>query len=218
MRLLSVNVGMPAKHVIDGKEVTTGIFKWPVSGRSRVGRLAIAGDGHFNQPNHGGPDQALSAYSVDHYQYWGARFGRDDFSYGVFGENLTVDGMNEAEMCIGDVLEIRSTVVQVTHPRIPCFRLSHRLGIPKFHQEQLESGRIGYLLRVLQEGEFAAGDAVRLVERENRPVTVAQCIAATLLDRRLPDVLDALDRLPHLSERWREQVKAARRSRAPVEA
>jgi MOSC domain-containing protein YiiM len=217
MRLLSVNVGMPAKHVIDGKEVTTGIVKWPVPGRSRVGRLAIMGDGHANQPNHGGPDQALSAYSIDHYRFWAARFGRDDFSYGVFGENLTVDGMNETEMCIGDVLEIGSTVLQVTHPRIPCFRLSYRLGIPKFHQEQLESGRIGYLLRVLQEGDIAAGDAVRLVAREPKPITVAQCIAATLLDQPLPDVLIALDRLPHLSSRWRAQV-AARLARAPVEA
>src|SRR5882672_6272736 len=98
MRLLSVNVGMPAKHVIDGKAVTTGIIKRPVPGRSRVGRLAIAGDGHANQPNHGGPDQALSAYSIDHYRFWAARFDRDDFSHGVFGEHLTVDGMNETEM------------------------------------------------------------------------------------------------------------------------
>jgi MOSC domain-containing protein YiiM len=130
---------------------------------------------------------------------------------------LTVDGMNETEMCIGDVLEIGSTVLQVTHPRIPCFRLSYRLAIPKFHQEQLESGRIGYLLRVLQEGEIAAGDAVRLVAREPKPITVAQCIAATLLDQPLPEVLIALDRLPHLSERWRAQV-AARLARAPIEA
>jgi MOSC domain-containing protein YiiM len=217
MRLLSVNVGMPAKHVIDGKEVTTGIVKRPVPGRSQVGRLAIAGDGHANQPNHGGPDQALSAYSIDHYRFWALRFGRDDFSHGVFGENLTVDGMNETEMCIGDVLEIGSTVLQVTHPRIPCFRLSYRLGIPTFHQEQLESGRIGYLLRVLQEGEIAAGDAVCLIAREPKPITVAQCIAATLLDQPLPDVLIALDRLPHLSSRWRAQV-AARLARAPIEA
>jgi MOSC domain-containing protein YiiM len=216
MRLLSVNVGMPAKHMIDGKEVTTGIVKWPVPGCNQVRRLAIAGDGHANQPNHGGPDQALSAYSIDHYQFWGARFDRDDFSYGVFGENLTVDGMNETEICIGDVLKIGTTTLQVTHPRIPCFRLSYRLGIPKFHQEQLESGRIGYLLRVLQEGEIAAGDEVRLLEREKNPITVAQCIAATLLDQPLPDVLRELDRLPHLSQRWRAQV-AARLSRAAVE-
>jgi MOSC domain-containing protein YiiM len=217
MRLLSVNVGMPAKHLIDGKEVTTGIFKSPVPGSNRVRRLAIDGDGHANQPNHGGLDQALSVYSIDHYQFWGARFGRHDFSHGVFGENLTVEGMTETEMCIGDVLEVGTVTLQVTHPRIPCFRLSYRLGIPKFHQEQLESGRIGYLLRVLQEGEIAAGDEVRLVDREKRPTTVAQCIAATLLDQPLPDVLLELDRLPHLSQRWRAQV-AAKLSRIPAQA
>jgi MOSC domain-containing protein YiiM len=217
MRLLSVNVGMPAKHLIDGKEVTTGIFKSPVPGNNRVRRLAIDGDGHANQPNHGGLDQALSVYSIDHYQFWGARFGRHDFSHGVFGENLTVDGMTETEMCIGDVLEVGTVTLQVTHPRIPCFRLSYRLGIPKFHQEQLESGRIGYLLRVLQEGEIAAGDEVRLVDREKRPTTVAQCIAATLLDQPLPEVLLELDRLPHLSQRWRAQV-AAKLSRIPAQA
>jgi len=217
MRLLSVNVGMPARHMIDGKEVTTGIVKSPVPGRNRVRWLAIDGDGHANQPNHGGPDQALSVYSIDHYQFWGARFGRHDFSCGVFGENLTVDGMTETEMCIGDVLEIGTATLQVTHPRIPCFRLSYRLGIPKFHQEQLESGRIGYLLRVLQEGEIAAGDEVRLVDREKRPITVAQCIAATLLDQPLRGVLVELDRLPHLSQRWRAQV-AAKLSHIPVQA
>jgi len=217
MRLLSVNVGMPARHMIDGKEVTTGIVKSPVPGRNRVRWLAIDGDGHANQPNHGGPDQALSVYSIDHYQFWGARFGRHDFSCGVFGENLTVDGMTETEMCIGDVLEIGTATLQVTHPRIPCFRLSYRLGIPKFHQEQLESGRIGYLLRVLQEGEIAAGDEVRLVGREKTPITVAQCIAATLLDQPLPDVLVELDRLPHLSQRWRAQV-AAKLPRIPIQA
>jgi MOSC domain-containing protein YiiM len=216
MRLLSVNVGMPAKHVIDGKEITTGIYKWPRPGPNAVGWRNIAGDGHANQPNHGGVDQALSAYSIDHYQYWGARFGREDLSYGVFGENLTVDGMNETEMCIGDVLMIGTTTVQVTHPRIPCFRLSYRLGIPMFHQEQLESGRIGYLLRVLREGEIAAGDKVHLVEREKNPITVAQCIAATLLGQSLPEVLRELDRLPHLSQRWRTQV-SAKLSRIAVE-
>ena len=203
--------------MIDGKEVTTGIFKSPVPGRNRVRYLAIDGDGHANQPNHGGPDQALSVYSIDHYRFWGARFGRHDFSCGVFGENLTVDGMTEAEMCIGDVLEIGTATLQVTHPRIPCFRLSYRLGIPKFHQEQLESGRIGYLLRVLHEGEIAADDEVHLIERDKKPITVAQCIAVTLLDRPLPDVLMELDRLPHLSRRWRAQV-AASLSRFPPQA
>ncbi len=207
MRLLSVNVGLPASHLIDGKQMTTGIFKWPALGPVMVGRLGAAGDGQANQPNHGGPDQALSVYSTDHYRFWSARFGRDDLSYGIFGENLTVDeDGTETKACIGDVFAVGTATVQVTHPRIPCFRLSHRLGLPLFHQEQLQAGRIGYLLRVLKEGEVAAGDELVLVERDREPVSVAECIEATLLGEELPDVLSRLNRLPHLSEKWRAQV------------
>ncbi len=183
MRLLSVNIGMPASHLIDGRQVTTGIFKWPALGPTSVGRLGAAGDGQANQPNHGGPDQALSFYSTVHYRFWAARFGRDDLSPGIFGENLTVDGMTEREIYIGDVFAIGTAILQVTHPRIPCFKLSYRLGLPLFHDEQLESGRIGYLARVLKEGEIAAGDDIVLIERDQEPISVAQCIAATLLGK-----------------------------------
>lgn len=207
MRVLSINVGLPMSHLIDGKEVITGIVKTPAAGPVQVRHLGAAGDGQANQPNHGGPDQALSVYSIDHYRFWGTRFGRDDFSHGIFGENLTVpDTMSETAVCIGDVFAIGSATVQVTHPRIPCFRLSHRLGLPLFHQEQLQSGRVGYLLRILQEGEIAAGDQVILIHRDENAVSVARCIAATLLGEELPDVLLRLSRLPHLSQRWRAQV------------
>jgi MOSC domain-containing protein YiiM len=208
MRLLSVNVGMPVSHVIDGRQVTTGVFKWPVPGPVHIGRLGAAGDGQGSLATHGGPDQALSAYSTDHYRHWRERFDRADLTPGIFGENLTVENMSETAVCIGDRFAIGSAVVEVTHPRIPCFRLSHRLGLPLFHDEQLASGRIGYLLRVVREGEIAAGDRVELIERETDPVTVAQCIAATLLGQDLPDVLRRLDRMPLLSAKWRVHVSA----------
>jgi MOSC domain-containing protein YiiM len=220
MRVLSINVGMPMSHLIDGKEVATGIVKTPATDRVLIRHLGAAGDGQANQPNHGGVDQALSVYSLDHYRFWGTRFGRSDFSYGIFGENLTVtDDMTETAVCIGDVFAIGSATVQVTHPRIPCFRLSHRLSLPLFHQEQLQSGRVGYLLRVLQEGEIAAGDEVTLLRRDEDTVSVERCIAATLLGEDLPDVLSRLDGLPHLSQRWRAQVAnrlGARRAPAGV--
>jgi MOSC domain-containing protein YiiM len=208
MRVLSVNVGMPASLFIDGKQITTGIYKSPVPGAVKIGRLCAAGDGHANQPNHGGPDQALSVYSIAHYSFWARRFGRNDFSHGIFGENLTVDGLTEGQVCIGDVWSVGSARLQVTHPRIPCFRLSHRLGLPLFHDEQLASGRVGYLLRVLEEGEITAGDDILLIERDDVPVTVEQCIDATLLGRNLPDVLTRLGSMPHLSCRWRGVVAA----------
>jgi MOSC domain-containing protein YiiM len=207
MRLLSINVGMPAAHLIDGKSVTTGVFKRPVQGSILVGRLGAAGDGQANTPNHGGPDQALSAYSTEHYAFWTERLGRDDLFHGIFGENLTVVDMDEEQVCIGDVLTIGAAILQVTHPRIPCFRLSHRLGVPLFHEEQLESGRIGYLLRVLTEGEMAAGDDALLIARDSDPVSVADCIAATLLGQERPGVLSRLGALPHLSDKWRAQVR-----------
>jgi MOSC domain-containing protein YiiM len=188
--------------------VTTGIVKCPIAGPVKIGRLCAVGDGHANQPNHGGPDQALSVYSIAHYRFWAERFARDDFSHGIFGENLTVEGLTEAQVCIGDVWSIGSTTLQVTHPRIPCFRLSYRLGVPSFHKEQLASGRIGYLLRVLEEGVITAGDDIVLIERDRQPITVEQCIDATLLGKNLPDVLTRLSNLPHLSQRWRGFVSA----------
>jgi MOSC domain-containing protein YiiM len=208
VRLLSVNVGMPKSRLIDGREVTTAIFKSPASGAVVVDRLGAAGDGQGNLRNHGGPDQALSVYSNEHYRFWGARFCRDDLVRGIFGENLTVEGMTETEVCIGDVFAIGSTVAQVTHPRTPCTKLNHRLGLPLFDQQQLQSGRIGYLLRVLKEGEIAGGDEFVLIERDVAPVTVAQCIAATLFRDDLADVLRRLDRQLHLSQKWRAHVAA----------
>jgi MOSC domain-containing protein YiiM len=207
-RLVSISVGLPAQHLVDGRLVTTGVFKHPATGPVHVGRLGAAGDGQATQPNHGGPDQALSAYSTVHYRFWAERFARDDFSPGIFGENLTTERMSEDEVHIGDVIAIGSAVLQVTHPRIPCFRLSHRLGLPLFHDEQFQSGRVGYLLRVLKEGEIEGELPVILVERDLRPVSVAQCIAATLLGQELPDVLRRLSELPHLSQKWRKLVSS----------
>jgi MOSC domain-containing protein YiiM len=207
-RLVSISVGMPAAHMIDGRLVTTGVFKQPATGPVHIGPLGAAGDGQATQPNHGGPDQALSAYSTAHYRFWGARFGRNDFSPGIFGENLTTEGMTEEEVYIGDVLAIGTAVLQVTHPRIPCFRLSHRLGLPLFHDEQLQSGRVGFLLRVLEDGELEGGAPIILVERDRDPVSVAQCIAATLHGQELPDVLRRLSELPHLSPKWRKLVSS----------
>ena len=207
-RLLAISVGLPVQHLIDGRLITTGVFKLPATGPVQVGRLGAAGDGQATQPNHGGPDQALSAYSTVHYRFWAERFGRDDFSPGIFGENLTTEGMAEDEVYIGDVISIGTAVLQVTHPRIPCFRLSHRLGLPLFHDEQLQSGRVGFLLRVLEEGELEGGAPIMLVERDRDPVSVARCIAATLLGQELPDVLHRLSELPHLSSKWRKLVSS----------
>jgi MOSC domain-containing protein YiiM len=206
MRLLSFNVGEPMPHLIDGRPLATGIYKWPRLGAIHVGRLGAHGDGQANQPNHGGPDQALSFYSAVHYQFWGAELGRDDFAAGVFGENLTVESMTEGEICIGDVFTIGTTTLQVTHPRIPCFRLSHRLGVPLFHEQQLKSGRIGYLARVLKEGEIEAGSDIELIERDAEPISVAQCIAATLSDEEWPHLLERLKALPHLSAKLRALI------------
>jgi len=215
-QLVSINVGMPIPHLIDGRQVTTGVVKLPAVGPVRINRMNAAGDGQGTTPNHGGPDQALSVYSTVHYRRWGERYGRDDLTPGIFGENLTVEDMTEAEVCIGDVLEIGTTTLQVSHPRIPCFRLSYRLGIPLFHDVQLEEGLIGYLLRVLKEGEIEAGDRIVLIDRDSHPVSVADSISATLLGRDLPGILRRLAELPHLSDKWRKLVSAKLGSRTVV--
>ena len=173
MRLLSVNVS-PPKEVLHGSEtVETGIFKEPVAGRVMLRELNLDGDGQADLINHGGVHQAVYAYPIEHYDYWRRELGREDFGFGQFGENFTVEGMPEDEVHIGDVFRVGGdALVEVSQPRTPCFKLGIRMGLPRFPKLFLKSGRIGFFLRVLEEGEVGAGDAG---ERVARPPSASRC-------------------------------------------
>lgn len=166
MRLVSVNVGTPRRVEHQGRTVATGIFKRPVPGSVRVGATNLAGDGQADLRVHGGPHKAVYLYPREHYAHWAAVLERSDLPFGFFGENLTVAGMNEDETWIGDVLRVGSAVLQVSQPRTPCFKLALRTGIGDFPRLFAASGRTGFYLRVLEEGEVFSGAPIERLARD----------------------------------------------------
>ncbi len=172
--VVSVNVALPAPFLTAKGDVLSGIRKRPAAGRVAVRRLGLAGDGQADRSVHGGPDKAVYCYSQGHYAWWAERLGRTDLEPGTFGENLTVEGFGESEVRIGDVYRVGSAVLQVTRPRLPCFKLEARMGLPGFQRTFLDSGRVGFYCRVLEEGDVAAGDAVERISSPAGAATVLE--------------------------------------------
>ena len=165
-QLLSVSVGQPKEITyVDrkGREktTTTGIFKEPVEGRVMLRATNLDGDRQADLNGHGGTYKAAYVYSIENYRYWADELNRTDFaSAAQFGENFTVSGMPDDEINVGDVFRIGGSVVEVSQPRVPCFKLGIRMGIPDFQKQFAERCRVGFYLRVIEEGEVGAGDAI----------------------------------------------------------
>jgi MOSC domain-containing protein YiiM len=174
MKLLSVNVSLPREVPHGRKTVSTGIFKEPVEGRIVLRKTNLDGDGQADLENHGGIDQAAYAYSIENYDHWRYELGRNEFAFGQFGENFTVEGMMEDDIHIGDVFRLGDALVEVSQPRPPCFKLGIKMGMPGFPKQFLASGRVGFYLRVLEEGEVSAGDAFERVESDPERMSVRE--------------------------------------------
>ncbi len=159
MQILSVNVSMGRQIDYMGKKVRTGIFKEPVRGRVMLRRLNLDGDAQSDLINHGGIYKAVYAYSAEDYGFWQRELRRDRFTFGQFGENFTVREMLEDEIHIGDIFRVGSAKVEVTQPRVPCYKLGIKMELAGFPKMFLASGRVGFMLRVLEEGEVGAGDS-----------------------------------------------------------
>jgi MOSC domain-containing protein YiiM len=185
--VLRISVARPRKVNWNGNEVATGIFKLAVSGPVRVGRLNLDGDEQADLTVHGGVDKAVYAYPVEHYAYWQDELERS-LDWGSFGENLTTEGFNQDSLCIGDRLAIGSAVFVVTQPRMPCFKLGIRLGDTSLVRRFYKSGKWGYYLSVLQEGEIESGDRILHQGGDGRGVSLAdvsRCFLDQELDTRL---------------------------------
>ena len=205
-RVVSVNVGQPRRLRIGDRDVMTAIVKDPVPGGARLTTLGFEGDAQADRKVHGGPLQAAYAYSSEHYPHWQAFLGRGELPWGFFGENLTVDGMTEGAVCIGDAYAIGAARVRITKPRGPCSKLAARAGRPHFVAEFLESGLLGSYLSVLEEGVVRPGDAIERVERPGGAVAMSELIAA-LYDQHAPaDVLERVAAAPFVDARHRERV------------
>jgi MOSC domain-containing protein YiiM/ferredoxin-NADP reductase len=207
-RLLSVNVGMPRDIEWRGRTVHTGIWKNPVQGRRRVGRLNVEGDGQGDPHGHGGKQRAVFVYQVESYGYWEERLGRSDFTHGQFGENFTVEGLPDDEVCIGDRYRIGTALFQVTQPRVTCYRVGIRMDEPRMAALLTSSGRPGFYFRVLEEGEVGAGDPIVLIERGQERMTVAEVNALLYSSNHPRDRLERALRMPALSAGWRRSFEA----------
>ena len=203
-RLLSINVGVPRDVTFAGRTVTTGIYKSPVSGRVRVGRFNLEGDGQADLRVHGGVDKAVYAYPFEHYPYWAAELGCAPFGYGHFGENLTVEGLLEDEVCIGDVLRVGGATLEVSQPRSPCFKLGVRMELADFPARFREIQRTGFYLRVQEEGPVEAPAPITRVARGAGAMSVRRIFALRQAEHPDADELRAAITLPGLASGWRE--------------
>jgi ferredoxin-NADP reductase/MOSC domain-containing protein YiiM/ferredoxin len=206
--LVSVNVGMPKDVLWQGKTVFTGVFKGPVTGPRRVRRLNVDGDGQGDLAGHGGEQRAVFVYQLDSYRYWERELHRDDFVYGQFGENFTVDGLSDDEVCIGDRYQIGTALFEVTQPRVTCYRVGIRMNDPRIPALLVSHHRPGFYFRVIQEGEVQAGDEILKVASGPEGVTIAEVDALLYLPGHpRQQVLRAL-RIPALSPGWQASLQA----------
>lgn len=211
-RLVSIQVGLPAVHgVADAvdpfdKPWRTGFFKAPVAGPVCLGRTNLVGDGQANRRVHGGADKAVLAYAASHYPLWRTELDLPDLPYGAFAENFTIAGQDEAHVCLGDVYAIGSARLEVSQPRQPCSNITHRWRVPGLTERVAATGRHGWYLRVLAEGEVVAGEPVVLLERPSPEWTIERATRA--MQRRAVDRAEAaaLVEVPALSAAWRKTL------------
>ncbi|MFQ5457428.1 MAG: MOSC domain-containing protein [Myxococcota bacterium] len=206
MKLLSVNVSRPTEVTDRGRTVMTGIFKQPVTGRIALGRTNLEGDGQADLSVHGGPHMAVYAYPVEHYDFWRREPGREDLPFGTFGENFTVRGMLEEEVCIGDVFRVGSARLQVSQPRLPCFKLGIKIGSPDFPKRFLKSERSGFYFRVLEEGDVGAGDTIARVDADPARLSVRAVHHLKSFDRENVETARRALAVQALSPAWREMI------------
>jgi MOSC domain-containing protein YiiM len=203
MKVLSLNVGLPRTVAWKGKPVSTGIFKEPVAGRVALKALDFDGDGQADLSVHGGPNKAVYVYPAEHYAYWRRELPDQALPWGMFGENLTTEGLRE-DTQIGDRFRIGSTEVMATQPRLPCYKLGLRFGRDDIVKRFLASGRTGFYFKVIVEGDVGAGDAIVPLERATGSMPVSEI---TRLYAHDTDDLDGLRRIvtiADLAEDWRE--------------
>jgi MOSC domain-containing protein YiiM len=207
MKLLSVNVGGPREIEWRGKLVTTSIFKSPKHGPVHVSKLNLEGDKQSDLSVHGGVDKAVYAYPAEHYPFWRRELPDLDLAWGAFGENLTIEGLLETAIHIGDKLRIGSAKFMVTQPRLPCFKLGIRLGRPDMIDRFLRSERSGFYLAVLEEGEVAAGDDIQLLGQDPQNVTVTDVVSLYGRNRKNRDLLRKVSELSKLPSSLRDDFR-----------
>jgi ferredoxin-NADP reductase/MOSC domain-containing protein YiiM len=206
-KLISLNVGLPGDVSWQGKTVHTGIWKSPVEGPRVVQRLNIDGDGQGDLGGHGGENRAVFVYQVESYRYWEKQLARSDFTWGQFGENFTVEGLADTEVCIGDRFRIGTALFEVTQPRVTCYRVGMRMNEPRMPALLVAHHRPGFYFRVLQEGEVQSGDEIVQVAEDPARLTVADADALLYLNTHSHDQLLRALSIPALSPGWQQSFR-----------
>src|SRR5215813_7835957 len=201
-RLLSLNVGLPRDVTWNGKTVRTAIWKFPVTGRRIARKLDIDGDAQGDLAGHGGEQRAVFVYQMDSYHYWERFLGRNDFSFGQFGENFTVEGLLDDEVCIGERYRIGDALFEVSQPRVTCYRLGIRMNEPRMPALVVEHRRPGFYFRVLQEGQVGPGDEILKVADGPERMSVAEIDALLYLPGHSRAQVERALRIPALSKGW----------------
>jgi MOSC domain-containing protein YiiM len=203
MKIISLNVGRPRLVVWDGQSVSTGIYKTPVEGRVMLRTLNLDGDRQADLTVHGGPTKAAYAYPAEHYVYWRAELPGAELPWGMFGENFTTEGLDEATVNIGDRFRVGAAEVLVTEPRMPCYKLGIKFGRTDILKRFLASGRTGFYFSVEREGEVCAGDEFELIVRDTHNVSVADITRLYARDRDDFETMRRAVAVEALPEKWR---------------
>lgn len=206
-RLISVNIGLPREITWRGKTIRTGVWKSPIVGRVTVRKLNIDGDGQGDLAGHGGVNRAVMVYQLDSYRYWERQLSRTDFSYGQFGENFTVEGLPDVEVCIGDRYHIGTALFEVSQPRVTCYRLGIRMDEPQMAALVVAHHRPGFYFRVLEEGEVGASDEIVKVAEGSERMNVAEIDGLLYLPMHPSRQLERALRIRALSQGWQDSFQ-----------
>lgn len=205
-RVLRISVSKPKVVEWNGRLVATGIFKEPVEGKVKVGKLNLDGDQQADLTVHGGPDKAVYAYPVAQYEYWKKELPNRDLPWGSFGENLTISGFDENSICIGDKLKVGTALFVVTQPRMPCYKLGIRLNDPGMVRRFYKSGKWGVYLAVLQEGDIETGDLIEREGSDGNGVTLAE-VARCFIDPNVDSALISKVLYSNLAAQMKNQLE-----------
>ena len=210
MKILSINISEPKKIIFNGKELITSIYKKPIDGLVNVGDVGIDGDLQADLKVHGGYDKAIYAYSFQHYKFWSERLNQDFNDFGLVGENLTIDDFNEKDLNIGDEISIGSCILQISQPRIPCYKVGLKMNNRDFPKIFSQSCLLGSYLRVLETGKFKSGDEVEISKREKNSMSVYDISDILFNDikniDKMKKALDLKFLTEEIKERFRERL------------
>ena len=206
MKIVSVNVGLPREVVWKGITVQTAIFKTPVAGAVAIRELNLAGDQQADLTVHGGSEKAVYAYPAEHYENWRKQLSDESLWWGAFGENLTTEGLWEDKLGIGDILRVGFAILQITQPRMPCYKLELRFNRDDMIKRFLLSGRSGFYFSVIERGDVAAGSKVEILDRDPDRITVSDIVRLYLGQTRDPELLQRAANVGSLPENWKTQL------------